>query len=102
MRDPLHVAAVTLTDASPEQIRRGLVGFLVIELAGGLVIEGATLRRSRAGVRSVSFPRNRKGYPYIWLRTPTARRDLERQVFERLGVGMSEFRSTAHSKERRP
>ena len=86
MRDPLLVTNVVMTDASPEEVRRGLIGYLTIELAGGLVIEGATLRRSRAGVRSVSFPRNRRGYPYIWLRTQIARRDLEQQVFEKLGI----------------
>ena len=86
MADPLHVIGVVLADATPEEIRSGLVGFLVIELAGGLVIEGATLRRSRAGVRSVSFPRNRRGYPYLWLRTRSARQDLEFQVFQKLGI----------------
>ena len=84
--DPLRVVGVVMSDATPAEVRSGLVGFLTIELAGGLVVEGATLRRSRAGVRSVSFPRNRRGYPYLWLRTRPARRDLEFQVFQKLGI----------------
>ena len=84
--DPLRVVGVVMSDATPAEVRSGLIGYLTVELAGGLVIEGATLRRSRAGLRSVSFPQNRKGYPYLWLRTRSARLDLEHQVFQKLGI----------------
>lgn len=86
MSDPLLIVGVYMRDASREEIRSGLIAYLTIKLPGGMVIDGATLRRSRAGVRSVSFPNNRRGYPYIWLRTLVARRDLKHQVFERLGI----------------
>jgi hypothetical protein len=68
------------------------------------VIEGATLRRSRTGVRSVSFPRNKKGYPYIWLRTLPARQGLERRVFEKLAIPPSHSTAnvTLRSGKRRP
>jgi hypothetical protein len=100
VRDPLHVLSVTMTEATRVEIRRGLLGYLVIELPGDLVIEGATVRRSRQGVRTVSFPRNRKGYHYLWVRTIEARHDLERQVFEKLGVQTSHSHTYRSSRER--
>jgi len=84
--DPLRVVRAQLAEATPEEFRSGLIGYLTIEVAGGLVVEGATLRRLRSGVQSISLPRNKKGYPYLWLRTPSARRDLEFQVFQKLGI----------------
>jgi hypothetical protein len=84
--DPLEVIAVRLVEAEPAKVRMGLLGYLTIDLPGDLVIDDATLRRSRAGRPYVSFPRNRHGYELVWLRTACAKRDLELQIFEKLGI----------------
>jgi hypothetical protein len=97
MRDPLEVIAVRLVDAESAKVRQGLLGYLTIDLPGGLVIDDATLRRSRAGRPYVSFPRNRHGYELVYLRTLAARRDLERRVFEKLGIA-----PPAHSRTHAP
>jgi hypothetical protein len=75
-----------MVEAEPEKVRRGLLGYLTIDLPGGLVIDDATLRRSRSGRPYVSFPKNRHGYEQVWLRTASARLDLEHQVFQKLGI----------------
>ncbi len=86
MADPLEVIAVRLVEAEPAKARKGLIGYLTIDLPGDLVIDDATLRRSRAGRPYISFPKNRHGYEQVFMRTPSARRDLEHQVFQKLGI----------------
>ena len=101
MGDPLEVIAVRLVDAEPDKVRKGLLGYLTIDLPGDLVIDDATLRRSREGRPYVSFPKNRHGYEQVYLRTPSARRDLEHQVFVKLGIApRSHLRTTRTLGER--
>jgi hypothetical protein len=101
MHDPLQVIAVRLVDAEPAKVRKGLLGYLTIDLPGDLVIDDATLRRNRAGRPYVSFPKNRHGYEQVYLRTASARRDLELRVFEKLGIApRSDWPTTRTSDER--
>jgi hypothetical protein len=83
--DPLRVVGVITSDAKAAEIRSGFVGYL-IGLAGGHVVEGTRVRCARSGVQSVSFPTSKKGYPYLWLRTRSARPDQEFRVFQKLGI----------------
>jgi hypothetical protein len=101
----LEVIAVRFVEADPAKVRQGLLGYLTIDLPGDLVIDDATLRRSRAGRPYVCFPKNRHGYEQVFMRTASARRDLEHQVFEKLGIEpRSQLRTTLTSRsgERRP
>ena len=84
--DPLFVTSVRLTDASAAEVRRGLVGYLMIELGDRIVVDGMTLRRSREGKPYISFPRNQHGYFQVWPLNSAARRDIEHQVFLKLGI----------------
>ncbi len=81
---------VRLTLASKADAERGLFGFVAFRL-GEFEIDGVTLRRTRAGELTLSYParRDRSGrdHPYFRPIGDRARRRIESQVFEALGLG---------------
>lgn len=50
------IARAAYAPASAEDERTGLLGFVRVELEGGLVLDGLTLRRSQSGNRYIAWP----------------------------------------------
>ncbi len=72
-----RVTDVKFAPGADRDIERGLLGYLVVTLNGGLRLDGLTLRRTRAGKLVVSFPRRRGGVRPL---DDTARRAIEAAV----------------------
>jgi len=91
MRDLLLVSAVRLTDASPRDVRRGLVGYVTCVLNGSVHLE-VTLRRTRKGRPAISFPTRRdahgREHAIVRLLRLDDRRSIEWQVFLALGISV--------------
>jgi DNA-binding cell septation regulator SpoVG len=88
--DPLCLSDVCFSAASPVERARGLVGYVSATVNGSLSLDGLTLRRTRAGRLALSFParRDSKGdlHPVVRPLTDAVRREVERQIFEALGL----------------
>ena len=87
----IHLSEVRLARARPEQVETGMVGHISLVVGDLLKLDGIALRRTRRGHHALSFPcrRDRRGHEHALIRplTDDARRRIERQVFEALGVG---------------
>jgi DNA-binding cell septation regulator SpoVG len=85
----LRVSDVRLFPGSLRDVADGLLGYLLIELDGGLLLDGITLRRSRAGELTLSYPAKRgPGVEYFYIRPVDAesRREIERQILAALDL----------------
>ena len=85
----LQVTGVAWLNAGVADVASGLLAYLEVELCGSVVVS-ATLRQTSTGRFSLSFPMrtDRRGarHPIIRSTDAQARRELERQVFARLGL----------------
>jgi len=81
----LWISDVSLTPASPADVRRGLVGFVSVTIDGVLRLDGLTLRRTRDGRTAISLPRKR-GRAIVRPLTPEATRSMEQQILAQLGL----------------
>ena len=83
------VSEVHLTPGTRADFESGLVGYLSCTY-GDLRLDGLTLRRTRGGPLTVSFPTRRdhagRDHPHIRPLSDATRRELEGQIFEALGV----------------
>ena len=91
MRSPrLAPSSVKFTPACASDERRGLLGFVSCTL-GALVLDGITLRRTREGRLTLSFParRGRTGEQHAYIRPvdDSARRDIERGILAAIDLG---------------
>ena len=88
MTTTLHITSVGFTPSSPGQVRTGLLGYVSCVLAGRVVLDGITLRRTAAGRLTLSFPerRDRSGKRHALIRPldSDARHEIERQVLGKL------------------
>ncbi len=55
----VKVSGVGLKTARPEQIERGLLGFVAFVLNGSFLLDGLALRRTREGRLTLSWPARR-------------------------------------------
>jgi len=88
MSTSLRVTLVAFMSGSVYDQEAGLLGWITIDVGGLVLLHGITLRRSRLGTLSLSFPK-RKGsrgvrYPVSEPLDDDARREIERQVFAAL------------------
>lgn len=85
MSTSYEVTEVTFTPASTVQVERGLIGYLAFRLGRGLLVDGATVRRSLEGRVGIVFParEDRRGRRHYTLRPvdDATREDLESQIF---------------------
>ena len=90
MRNPLRVSGVRMIAASPDDVESGLLGWLEVELNDTLQLDGLTLRRTSDGRLTISYPArtDSRGRRHSYARPldDHARRDIERQVLESLGL----------------
>ena len=83
-----QITSVRFTPTGVEDQCKGLLGFVTCTV-GDLVLDGITVRRTREGRLTLSFParRDRSGrdHPYIRPLDDATRREIEAQVFRALG-----------------
>ncbi|MFH0947126.1 MAG: hypothetical protein V2A76_18215 [Planctomycetota bacterium] len=84
----MNITNVHFTPAPPRDCRTGLLGYLKFDMAG-LRISGVTLRQTRRGRLTLSFPihHDRTGRQHTPVR-PTdahARSEIERAVLDAIG-----------------
>ena len=86
----LRITSVGFTNASSADIRTGLLGWLTFVLNDTLMVDGVTVRRTREGRTTLSYParRDAAGQQHFFIRPidDGARHDLERQIFAKLGI----------------
>ena len=84
------VSDVTLTTATPEEQRHGLVGYVRLKFAGLLRLDGVTLRLTESGEHRLSFPARTDGqgrrHPYFRPDDSESRELIERAVLAALGI----------------
>jgi len=103
MRD-LAITDLKMTLPNHRDQRRGLVGFIAFTLAG-LRIDGVTLRRTRRGDLTLSFPARRSGAgqvrPLVHPVTSTIRDELLQRVLEELRLRESDAQTDGPSRRAR-
>ena len=84
----IQVALLAFSKSSDSDRDSGLLGWIKVEIAGWLVLDGITLRRSRHGQLSISLPArtdkvgNRR--PYMRIVDAASRQEFECQVLHAL------------------
>ena len=85
------ITEVTFSPSTAGDRRAGLLGWVTFVLNGAIKIDGVTLRRTRDGRLTLSYParRDRDGVEHFVIRPlgDKARVEIERQVFLALGEG---------------
>jgi hypothetical protein len=88
--DTLRIQNVRFEPSDPEAWDTGLLGYVSFGLNDGVRIDGVTLRRTRHGKLSLSFPTKRRvtGKQFFCVRPldATAHKQIEEQVFQALGL----------------
>ncbi len=94
MSEDIQVALLAFSKSSDFDRDSGLLGWIKVKIAGWLVLDGITLRRSRHGQLSISLPvrTDKMGnqYPYMRIVGAASRQEFECQVLRALqesGVG---------------
>ena len=86
----IEISSVAFTNGSPADIRSGLIGWITCVLNDTLLVDGVTLRQTADGRLTLSYPTRRDGkgrkHPLVRPVDDDARRDIERQIFAKLGV----------------
>ena len=90
MRNNIKISDVRYTPAGPQEVSKGFRGWIACILNGRIQIDGITLRRTRGGRMTLSFPSNhdKTGNQHFYIRPldDAARRVVERQIFQALGL----------------
>lgn len=90
MRDLPRVRDVRLALAPRSNAERGLIGWVRLR-CGPLELDGIALRRSRKGHAVLSWPckfdRRGRGHAIVRPLSRDARRELDRQILDALGLG---------------
>jgi len=90
MRNHLVVSHVRLTAAPDDAQERGLLGWISLVLNDTIKLDGVTLRRTAGGRLALSFPARRdaggRQHQYVRPLDDRARREIESQVFQALGL----------------
>jgi hypothetical protein len=81
---------VRFVAASPEDVERGLLGWISLVLNDSIQIDGVTLRRTASGLLGLSFPARRDGagrqHALVKPLDDRARREIEHRIFASLGL----------------
>ena len=90
MKTDIRISNVKFTPASPQEAKAGLRGSISCTLNGRLQLDGITLRHTRGGRMTLSFPfhQDKSGNQrfYISPLDDAVRKVLERQIFQALGI----------------
>lgn len=86
----LRITSIGAFTARDEDIDRGLLAWLTVAVNDQLMLDGLTLRRTRAGGLRLGYPErtDRRGgrHPIIRPLDDESRRAFEAAVFEQLGL----------------
>jgi len=86
-----QISQVEFKAAEPWEVESGLLGWVACKLNSSFLINGLAVRRTMEGKRTLSFParRDRIGRKHYYLKplNDEARREVERQVLQALGIG---------------
>ncbi len=90
MRNGIRINNVRFVAADSNAALKGLQGWISCNLNDRIQLDGITLRRSRGGRMILSFParQDKDGQQHFYIRPldDTARRVIERQVFQALDI----------------
>lgn len=90
----LHVTGVEMKLASAAHNEAGLIAWIAITLNDALRVDGLTLRRTLGGRTTLSFPARTDAsglqHPVFRPLDEEIRRDIQDQVFRRLGIRQEE------------
>ena len=90
MRSRIQISNVRFSPLSDREASHGLCGWISCILNGRIQIDGIALRRTRGGRMTLSFPcrQDKSGRQYYYIRPldDGARREIERQIFQSLGI----------------
>ena len=90
MRSDIRITNVHFTAAGPHASRGGLQGWISCILNERIHLDGLTLRRTRGGRLTLSFPhrQDRFGHQHFYIRPldDAARRVIEQQVLQALDI----------------
>ncbi len=96
---PLTVTNVRLSNASAADRAAGIIGFLSFTIAGAVVIDDVTLRRTLSGDLALGFPRHKDRYgiehPTVRPADDGSRRAITAAVLEALGMDADTAKSGA-------
>ena len=86
----LRVTRVDMKLASSDDNATGLIAWVTIEINDAVRVDGLTLRRTLGGRTTLSFPARTDAsgvqHPVFRPLDDETRRDIEAQVFKRLGI----------------
>jgi DNA-binding cell septation regulator SpoVG len=92
----IRLTDLRFTNATPAEVRTGLLGYISVTVNGTLRLDGLTIRRTADGRRTLSFParRDATGRQHYFVRPldDRARREIEHQVFQALGIDVEATR----------
>lgn len=87
---PIKITNVQFTSAHPDDVPTGLLGWIRCTLNGTIQLDGISLRRTRDGRPTLSFPARFDGagrqHHYLKPMDDETRRGIERQVFKALSI----------------
>jgi len=90
MTSGIEIASLRFVAAEPDQMVDGLLGWVALTLGNQIRLDGIAVRRTLAGRLALSYParRDRSGRQHFYVRPldDAARREIEREVFRRLGL----------------
>ena len=86
----IRLSEIRFSAATPDLVSSGLLGFVTAIVNGSLRVDGIALRRTLGGRHALSFPARRdhagRHHTLFCPVNDDARRDIERQVFQALGL----------------
>ena len=84
----IRIDNVHFVEAAPREVERGLLGWIRCLLNDSILLDGLTLRKTRAGRLTISYPcrKDASGRVHHHLRPKdsSTRHEIERQVFTAL------------------
>jgi hypothetical protein len=90
LSEKLRVTRVTFAPASAKEAETGLLGWISFVLNDSLRVDGLTVRRTRRRRLALSFPAkpgiSGKQFFFVQPLNDEARREIECQIFEALGL----------------
>jgi len=90
MKSDIKIDHVQFTPAKSNEVKSGLRGWISCILNGRIQLDGISLRKTRSGKLTISFPHrhDKMGNQHFYIRPldSTARKVIQRQVFQELGL----------------
>ena len=90
MKNRIKIDNVHFVDATPREVESGLLGWIRCLLNDSILLDGLTLRRTKDGRLTISYPGRRdaagKVRHHLRPKDGATRHEIERQIFMALGL----------------